>query len=103
MVKPEKTNKIDHTIIKEQKFIGTLHLLGKTYIAEAATIEEVIDKLKVGNWVKTKSVLSIEHYDGGEMRSRERILNSRLTRQLFGATSPTQKMVAIKWIKSLFL
>lgn len=77
---------------------ATLKIMGRIYKAEAETFEEVIANLKVGNWPKTASVLTIEK----EGVKREKILSRIHTRCLFGLVSPTVKKIHLKWIKQNF-
>lgn len=77
---------------------ATLKIMGRIYKSEGGSFEEVIGNLKVGNWPKTASILTIEK----EGVKREKILSGRHTRSLFGLVSPTVKQIHLKWIKQIF-
>lgn len=92
------TTTVNDISLSPPKYVASLKILGRVYSAKGETLEEIINNLKVGNWPKTASVLTIEK-DGTK---KERVLSASHTRNLFGVGSPTVKQMYLKWVKQLY-
>ena len=77
---------------------ATLKSLGRVFKGEGSTLEECFNKMQMSGGSKVTSVLTVEK-DGV---TREKILNGAHTQHLFGKGSPTSKIIALKWVSTLF-
>lgn len=74
---------------KKPKISVTLKSLGRTYKATGDTLQECLDQIKISGGAKTLSVLTVKTGD----QTVEKILSGSISQRLFGAGSPTTKMI----------
>ena len=84
---------------KEPKLVEVkLKCMARNYSTVGKTLEEAVDKIKIGGGAKAMSIMTVIK-DG---ITREKFLNAFHTSHLFGNTSPTSKQISMQWIKKLF-
>lgn len=100
MPKKKANKKVDNYDVAAPTYKATLKILGKTYEAGGASVDEVLDGLRTagGDWVKGAGVLTIEK-DG---KTKEKVIAGNHIRNLFGMVSGTMRQISLKWVKSLF-
>ena len=96
MPKVKKIKPVLKDILKD--VLVDVKCVGRTYHASGPTLDEALDKIKIGNGARALSVVTVTR---GES-VREKILNSSHTNNLFGNTGPTARLIALKWVKQLF-
>ena len=92
-----KTVKVENIDTTQQVKLS-VKCVGRVYNSSGSTLDEALDKIKIGNGARALSVVTVTR---GES-VREKILNSSHTNNLFGNTGPTARGIALKWVKQLF-
>lgn len=71
---------------------------GRTFTSEGKTLEEAINKIKISGGAKVVSVMTVKKGD----KQKEKILSPHIAHRLFGNSSPTMKIMALKKATELF-
>src|SRR3990167_9008827 len=91
-----KVENIDTTMrdIKEEVLVS-VKCVGRWYHSQGKTLDEALDKIKIGNGARAQSLISVTI--GGV--TRDKILNASHTNSLFSNVGPTARGIALKWVR----